>query len=201
MAKGKNVAYVRVSSAEQNEARQVEALKGFGIDKWFSEKRSGKNMDRPQLGAMLDYIREDDTVYVAEFSRLGRSMNDLLNIVNQIEEKGAKFVSVKESFDTKTPAGRLQMHLLAAIAEFERAIILERQKEGIALAKERGVYKGRKPIEVENFDDYYERYLKREISASKLARELNVSRSTIMRMIKKRRDKDDAASEYDTGGN
>ena len=120
MGGGKNIAYVRVSTAEQNETRQKEALKKYDIDKWFIEKASGKDTNRPRLQEMLEYIREDDTVYVEEFSRLGRSTADLLNTVQQIEDVGAKFVSLKENFDTKTPTGKLQMTMMAAIAEFER---------------------------------------------------------------------------------
>ena len=148
MAKGKTLAYVRVSTLEQNEERQREALKGYGIDKWFIEKASGKSMNRPKLQELLDYVREDDIVYVEEFSRLGRSTADLLSIVERIEKNGAKFVSLKENFDTKTPAGKLQMTMLAAISEFERAMILERQREGIELAKRAGKYKGRKKVSV-----------------------------------------------------
>ena len=159
MGKGKNVAYVRVSIVEQNEARQREALKEYDIDRWFIEKASGKDTKRPELQAMLDYIREDDTVYVEEFSRLGRSTADLLSIVQRIEDTGAKFISIKENFDTKTPAGKLQMTMMAAIAEFERAMILERQREGIAIAKREGKYKGRKAISVPNIGDYYDRYM------------------------------------------
>ena len=144
MGKGKNIAYVRVSTIEQNEARQKEALEKYEIDRWFIEKASGKDTNRPQLQEMLMYIREDDTVYVEEFSRLGRSTADLLATVQAIEDAGAKFVSLKENFDTSTPVGRLQMTMMAAIAEFERAMILERQKEGIAIAKGEGKYKGRK---------------------------------------------------------
>ena len=156
VGKGKNVAYVRVSTVEQNEARQREALQTYGIDKWFIEKASGKDTKRPELQAMLEYIREDDTVYVEEFSRLGRSTADLLSIVQQIEEAGAKFISIKENFDTKTPTGKLQMTMMAAIAEFERAMILERQREGIAIAKREGKYKGRKAVSVPNIKEYYD---------------------------------------------
>ena len=151
MGKGKNIAYVRVSTVEQNEARQREALKVFIIDKWFVEKASGKDAKRPVLQEMLEYIREDDTVYVEEFSRLGRSTADLLATVQRIEDSGAKFVSLKENFDTKTPTEKLQMTMMAAIAEFERAMILERQREGIAIAKREGKYKGRKAVYVSNY--------------------------------------------------
>lgn len=184
MGVGKNIAYVRVSTLEQNEARQKEALLPYKIDKWFVEKASGKDIKRPQLQEMLEYIREDDTVYVEEFSRLGRSTADLLEIVNQIENAGAKFLSLKENFDTKTPAGKLQMTMMAAIAEFERAMILERQREGIAIAKRQGKYKGRKRISIDNIGDYYQRYITRQASKVQLAKELKVSRNTLDRLFK-----------------
>lgn len=146
MGKGQKIAYIRVSSADQNEERQKVAMQHLNIDKYFIEKKSGKNMDRPQLQEMLEYIREEDVVYVEEFSRLGRSTEDLLKIVKIIEGKGARFVSIKENLDTTTPTGRLQMTVLAAIAEFEREMILERQREGIAIAKRAGKYRGRKKL-------------------------------------------------------
>ena len=96
MGKGKNIAYIRVSTVEQNEARQKAALQNYNIDRWFIEKASGRDANRPILKEMLDYIREEDVVYVEEFSRLGRSTADLLAIVRKIEDAGAKFVSLKE---------------------------------------------------------------------------------------------------------
>lgn len=184
LGKGKNVAYVRVSIVEQNEARQREALKEYDIDRWFIEKASGKDTKRPELQAMLDYIREDDTVYVEEFSRLGRSTVDLLSIVQRIEDTGAKFISIKENFDTKTPAGKLQMTMMAAIAEFERAMILERQREGIAIAKREGKYKGRKAISVPNIGDYYDRYMSRQETKTSISAELGISRTTLDKLFK-----------------
>lgn len=184
MGKGKNIAYVRVSTIEQNEARQREALQKFNIDKWFIEKASGKDTKRPKLQEMLEYVREDDTVYVEEFSRLGRSTADLLAIVQQIEDLGAKFVSVKENFDTKTPAGKLQMTMMAAIAEFERAMILERQREGIAIAKREGKYKGRKAVSVPNIGAFYDKYMSRKATKSSIAAELGISRTTLDKLFK-----------------
>ena len=178
------VAYVRVSTVEQNDERQREALGKYHIDRWFCEKVSGKSADRPQLQAMLGYIRDGDTVYVSEFSRLGRSTADLLSIVKQIEDKGAKLSSIKENFDTSTPAGRLQMTMLAAIAQFEREMILERQREGIAIAKREGKYKGRKKIAVPGIGEYYKRYMRREASKPQIAKELGLSRNTLNRLFK-----------------
>lgn len=183
MTKGKNIAYVRVSTTDQNEARQNEALNKYNIDKWYVEKITGKDTNRPKLIEMLDFIREDDTVYVEEFSRLGRSTQDLLDIVQHIENKGAKFISIKENFDTKTPAGRLQMTMMAAIAEFERSMILERQREGIAIAKKEGKYRGRKKIKRTDIDIHYDRYMSRKASKTQIANELGISRNTLTRLF------------------
>ena len=130
-------------------------------------------------------MREDDTVYVEEFSRLGRSTADLLATVQRIEASGAKFVSLKENFDTQTPAGKLQMTMMAAIAEFERAMILERQREGIAIAKREGKYKGRKEITIPNIGEYYEKYMSRRGTKVSIAAELGISRTTLDKLFKK----------------
>lgn len=184
MGSGKNIAYIRVSTVGQNEARQREALERYGIDKWFVEKASGKNMNRPKLQEMLDYIREDDTIYVEEFSRLGRSTADLLDTVQRIENAGAKFVSLKENFDTITPTGKLQMTMMAAIAEFERSMILERQREGIAIAKREGKYKGRKAVSVPNIGTYYDKYMRRKGTKVSIAHELGISRTTLDKLFR-----------------
>ena len=184
MGKGKNIAYVRVSTIEQKEARQKEALEKFEIDRWFIEKASGKDTNRPILQEMLAYIRENDTVYVEEFSRLGRSTADLLATVQAIEDAGAKFVSLKENFDTSTPVSQLQMTMMAAIAEFERAMILERQREGIAIAKREGKYKGRKSVSVPNIGEYYQKYMSRRGTKTSIAQELGISRTTLDKLFK-----------------
>ncbi len=181
-----NIAYVRVSTAEQNEARQEEALKKHKIDKWFEEKISGKNTDRPQLQAMLDYVREGDTVYIHDFSRLARSTKDLLAIVELLEEKKVNLVSNKENLDTSTPTGKLMLTMIGAINEFERQNLLERQREGIKIAKEAGKYRGRavKQIDEELFRESYEAYKSRQISKSKMAEQLNISRPTLDKLLK-----------------
>lgn len=183
MANGKRIAYIRVSTIDQNDARQREALKDYDIDKWFVEKASGKDVNRPQLQLMLDYIREDDIVYVSEFSRLGRTTADLLAIVRKIESTGAKFVSLKENFDTTTPAGRLMLTMMAAISEFEREMILERQREGIAIAKREGKYKGRKAVSIPNIGEYYDKYMHRQGTKVSIAKELGISRTTLDKLF------------------
>lgn len=181
-----HIAYVRVSTAEQNEARQIEALKKHNIDKWFTEKVSGKNMNRPQLEAMLDYVREGDTVYIHDFSRLARSTKDLLTIVEKLQNKKVHLVSNKENLDTSTPTGKLMLTMIAAINEFERENLLERQREGIAIAKEQGKFKGGqvKRIDDKTFTEAYERYQRRELTKTQLAAELKISRPTLDKLIK-----------------
>ena len=178
------IGYVRVSTVDQNEARQVEALKKYGIEKWYSEKVSGKNLNRPKLQEMLDFVREGDTIYIHDFSRISRSVKDLLSLIDLIEAKKVHLVSVKENLDTSTPAGRLMLTMIGAINEFERANLLERQAEGIAIAKAKGKYKGRKAIEInEAFIEGYNKYLARKLSKSALAKELGVSRPTLDKLI------------------
>ena len=177
------VAYVRVSTAEQNEARQREALAVRGIDKWFIEKASGKNTDRPEYQKMLDWVREGDTIYIHDLSRIARSTKDLLDLLDMLEKKRVALVSDKENIDTSTPTGKLLVTVVAAINEFERANLLERQREGIAIAKREGKYKGRKAVTVPDLPRHYDRYQRREVSKAALARELGISRPTLDRLF------------------
>ena len=181
-----NVAYIRVSSLDQNEARQVEALKKYNIEKQFIEKVSGKDMNRPQLQAMLEFVREGDIVYIHEFSRLARSTKDLLEIVETLNNKGVQLVSNKENLDTSTPSGKLMLTMIGAIAEFERQQLLERQAEGIAIAKKEGKFKGRqvKAINEELFARKYAEYKLRKINKTQLAAALNISRPTLDKLLK-----------------
>ena len=181
-----NVAYVRVSTVDQNEARQIEALKKYNIEKWFKEKISGKNTNRPQLQAMLDFIREGDTVYIYDFSRLARSTKDLLDIVEQLNSKGVHLISNKENIDSSTPTGKLMLTMIGAIAEFERQNLLERQREGIAIAKREGKYKGGqiKKIDDNLFTTVYEKYKSRQITKKAMAEQLKISRPTLDKLLK-----------------
>lgn len=178
------VAYVRVSTEEQNEARQVEALEKFNIEKWFTEKVSGKDTKRPKLQAMLDFVREGDVVYVMDFSRLSRSVRDLLSIVDLLNEKNVRLVSLKENLDTSTPTGKLMLTVIGAIAEFERQNILERQREGIEIAKREGRYKGRKPMEIENLGEVYQDWKAGKITAVAACKLLEIGRDTFYRRVK-----------------
>lgn len=182
-----NVAYIRVSTREQNEARQLEALQKYDIEKWYTEKVSGKNMtDRPELQNMIDFVRQGDTVYCHDFSRIARSTRDLLDIIEKLNAKGVHLVSNKENIDTSTPNGRLMLTMLSAIYQFERENMLDRQAEGIAIAKRNGAYKGRKPIDIDSevFKAQYDRYVRREINKTELAKVLRVSRPTLDKMIR-----------------
>lgn len=182
------VAYVRVSTVEQNEARQIESLNRHNIDKWYTEKISGKDTNRPKLIEMLDYVREGDTIYIHDFSRLARSTKDLLDIVERLTEKGVHLISLKENIDTSTPTGKMMLTMIGAINEFERQNLLERQREGIAIAKADGKYKGRKEITFtdEEFNQAYTEYQSRAINKKELAEKLNISRPTLNKILKDR---------------
>lgn len=171
--------YVRVSTVEQNESRQMVTMQGYGVEKIFSEKISAKDTNRPKLQELLDFAREGDTIYIHSFSRLARNTTDLLSIVEDLNRRGIRLVSKKEDIDTTTATGKLMLTLIGAIATFERDNLKERQMEGIAIAKAQGVYKGRKPIEVEDFGKYYDMWSRREVNKTQLAKLLHISRPTL----------------------
>jgi len=177
------IAYIRVSTVEQNEQRQIEAMQRYSIEKWFTEKVSAKDTNRPKLQELLEFAREGDIIHIHDFSRLARSTKDLLEIVELLHRKGVTLVSNKENIDTSTPTGKLMLTMIGAINEFERTNLLERQREGIAIAKREGKYKGGKHKEISNFAEQYARYLARELTKSALARELGVSRPTLDKLI------------------
>ena len=180
-----NIAYIRVSTIDQNEARQKEALKPYNIDKWYIDKASGKNIDRPKFKEMMSYIREGDTIYIKDFSRLSRSTSDLLKIIEMLEKQKINLVSLKENLNTSTPTGKLMLTMVAAINEFERANLLERQREGIEIAKKSGKYKGRKAIKKpENWDEIYISYLRKEITAAEAMKKLNLKKDTFYKFAK-----------------
>jgi len=142
------IGYIRVSSLEQKTDRQDAALSELGVERIFAEKISGKNADRPELKKMLDYIREGDTLYIESISRLARSTKDLLAIVSQLQEKKVELISLKEQIDTSTPQGRFVLTIFGALSELERENILQRQKEGIEVAKLKGKRFGRPKCEI-----------------------------------------------------
>lgn len=179
------VGYVQVSTEEQNTARQEIIMEQLGVEKVFIDKMSGKNTDRPQLNAMLDFVREGDAVVVESISRFARSTRDLLNLVNGLKDKQVDFISQKESIDTKTPQGKFMLTVFAAMAELERDQILQRQREGIAAAKAAGKYKGRKPIEVDKdfLKTVHTQWYKNEITTAHAVKLLGLSRNTFYRRM------------------
>jgi DNA invertase Pin-like site-specific DNA recombinase len=181
------VGYIRVSTKEQNTARQDEAFTSLGLDKIYSEKISGKNTKRPQLQAMLSYVREGDTLYIESLSRLGRSTKDLIDIVEQLNEKNVQLVSLKESIDTTTPTGKLMFHIFASLAEFERDTLKQRQLEGIAIAKKEGKFKGRTKINVNEklFIEVYNIWKSGSITAVEAQKRLKLKPNTFYRRIQK----------------
>lgn len=180
------VSYIRVSSIDQNETRQIEAMKDKGIEKYFIEKISGKNMNRPKLQEMLDYVREGDEIFIHDFSRLARSTKDLLEIVEILNKKGVILKSNKENLDTSTPTGKLMLTMIGAINEFERQNLLERQREGIEIAKKQGKFKGGqvKKIEEKEFEKALNKYKTREINKTEMAEILKISRPTLNKLLK-----------------
>lgn len=179
------IGYVRISTVEQNESRQLETMKLYGVEKIFSEKISAKNTQRPKLNELLDFAREGDTIYIHDFSRLARNTKDLLNIVENLNNKGIHLVSSKENIDTSTATGKLLLTVIAAISQFERENLRERQLEGIKIAKSKGLYKGRKPVKIDNFEHHYKRWRNNEISKTALAHELGISRQTLYSIFQK----------------
>ena len=175
------VGYRRVSSASQSLDRQELE----GCDKVFEEKITGAKRDRPELNRMLDYIREGDEVLVHSIDRLARDLRDLQSIIEQINDKDATITFLKEKLTFKPsaqadPFAKLQLHLMGAFAEFERSIIRERQREGIARAKERGVYAGRKTsIDVDKVKSLHAS----GVGASEIARQLGIGRASVYRLI------------------
>lgn len=179
-----NIAYIRVSTLEQNEARQIENLKKYNCEKTFTEKASAKDTNRPQLQAMIEFARQGDTIYINDFSRIARSTKDLLDIVERLEAKGIFLVSTKENIDTNTPTGKLMLTMIGAINEFERTNLLERQREGIAIAVKEGKYKGRKEVQIDDFAAHYAQYKNREYTKAQLAVKLDISRPTLDKLIR-----------------
>lgn len=180
------IGYVRCSTEEQNEARQLRMMKEQQADKVFVDKASGKNTDRPEFHKMMDYVRSGDTVIVESISRIARSTRDLLRIVDELTKKDVEFVSLKESIDTTTPQGKFMLTVFGAMAELERENILQRQKEGIAIAKEQGKYTGRQRIavDVEQMREVCARWRAGELTAVAAMAEMGMKPNTFYRRVK-----------------
>lgn len=187
----KKIGYVRVSSVDQNAERQLEGLE---LDKMFLDKASGKNTDRPQLEAMIDYVRNGDVVFVHSMDRLARNLDDLRRVVFKLTDKDVKIQFVKENFSftgEDSAMSKLLLSMMGAFAEFERSIIKERQLEGIAIAKKKGVYSGRKPSLNEDKLEELNRLLDEGEKKSEIARKLKISRETLYRYLRSRESKND----------
>lgn len=172
------VGYVRISTKEQNTARQDLLMRELEVERVFTDKVSGKNQERPELQKMMDFVREGDSLTVESISRFARNTRDLLDLTATLEEKKVQFVSKKENIDTNTPAGKFMLAVFGALAELERESILERQAEGIAIAKAEGRMKGRPRKAVDRFESAYLDVREGRTSAAEAARQLNISRST-----------------------
>lgn len=189
---GKRIGYVRVSSVDQNDARQLD---GVELHKIFTDKASGKNTDRPQLQAMLEFLREGDHLYVHSMDRLSRSLRDLQSVVEQLNSRGICVTFVKEGLRFEPPTtgtdahqtaySKLMLQLLGAVSEFERALILERQREGIAIAKAKNVYKGRKNALDKAEIARLKKMAEEGLSKVEIAETLGISRASVYVYLKK----------------
>ena len=178
------IGYIRVSTQEQNTIRQEVLMEALGVDEVYIDRMSGKNTNRPELQKMMEYVRKGDTVIVESISRFARNTRDLLELVEKLTAKGVEFVSRKEAIDTTTPTGKFMLTVFGAVAELEREYILQRQREGIAIAKEQGKYAGRKPIRTPEFEQVTAKWRSGAITAAEAMRTLHVSKSTFYRRIK-----------------
>ncbi|RMC97784.1 recombinase family protein [Clostridium autoethanogenum] len=182
------VGYVRISSKEQNTARQDELMKNLGVEKVFTDKMSGKNTDRPELTKMMEFVRQGDTLIVESISRFARNTKDLLELIEQLEEKQVQFVSQKEALDTNTPTGKFMLTIFGAVAELERQYIKERQREGIDIAMAEGRFNGRPKKKLDIFDEVYTEWKNNKITATKASKQLSIARSTFYRRVKEYED-------------
>ena len=180
------VGYVRVSTVEQSEERQIiELREKAGVEKFFVDKVSAKSAQRPKFDEMMNFLREGDELIVSEFSRLARSTTDLLNIVESLTKKDVKVRSLKEQLDTSSPQGKFMLTIFGAIAEFERELLLQRQREGIKLAKAAGKYKGRNAKKCpKDFSFYEQGYYDRVYTVTYIAKHYKVSRPTVYKWLK-----------------
>jgi DNA invertase Pin-like site-specific DNA recombinase len=181
------IGYVRVSTNEQNTIRQEELLRELNVEKMYIDKASGKSKERPELERMMDFVREGDVVIVESISRFARNARDLLELIGQLSAKDVCFVSKKEAIDTQTHTGKFMLTVFAAVAELERENILQRQYEGIAIAKAQGKYKGRKAGEYPGFEKLLEKVRCGEATAAAAMKTLGMSKTTWYRKIRESR--------------
>lgn len=181
------IGYVRVSTQEQNTIRQEVLMKELGVEQLYIDKASGKSKDRPALKKMIHYVRQGDVVIVESISRFARNTKDLLELMEQLSEKQVAFISKKEAIDTTTPSGKFMLTIFGAVAELERDYILQRQREGIEIAKQQGKYHGRKPIQVDPviFQKVCSRWKMGEITATAAMKQIGLKPSTFYRMTQR----------------
>ncbi|MEZ4991919.1 MAG: recombinase family protein [Saprospiraceae bacterium] len=181
------IGYARVSTKEQNLSLQLDALKKEGCRRIFQEKVSGTKADRPELRKMFDQLREDDIIIIWKLDRLGRSLRDLVNLVKEIQDKDAGLKSLNDSIDTTTPHGKLTFHIFASLAEFERDIISERTKAGLASARARGRKGGRpKGLSKKAYDRAIvveTLYKQGDMSISQICKHVGIARSTVYKYL------------------
>ncbi|WP_326768881.1 recombinase family protein [Streptomyces sp. NBC_01591] len=183
-ASGVLLGYARVSTKGQNLDRQIALLEGAGCARIFTDKKSGKNAERPELWNALDYARPGDTIVVPSLDRLGRSIQDLIAIVAGLRKRGIGFQSLHESLDTTTPGGRLVFHVFAALAEFIRELIVQGTHEGLAAARARGERIGRPPAMSEEQILHARSMLANpEASVTSIAKLLGISRTTLYKYV------------------
>ena len=179
------VGYARVSTDDQSTAAQLPELKKAGCKKIYQESVSGRTMDRPELERCLNHLEEGDTLVVWRLDRLGRSLRDLLEIVNRLEKQVVGFISIKEKFDTGTAAGRLIFHFFASLAQFERELIRERTMSGLSVARARGRVGGRKPkLSPQQIRSVKTLWASHEHTRHVIAEQFGVHVSTIDRIIR-----------------
>jgi len=179
-----DVGYVRVSKREQNPDLQRRELEAAGCEKIFEEKISSREQTRPQLEAAMDYCREGDVLVVWKLDRLGRSIKELIELVNELKDRGVGFRSLRESLDTTTPGGKLVFHVFAAMAEFERDVIRERTMAGLEAARARGRKGGRKPVMDERKISLASKLMRdRNTPISDVCEAVGVSRATLYRYL------------------
>lgn len=177
-------AYIRVSTIEQNEARQLVAMEQYDIpeENYFIEKVSGKNTEREELQRLLSTVQAGDIIHIHDFSRLSRSTGDLLTLVENLNARGVHLISNKENLDTSTPTGKLMLTVIGAINEFERTNMLERQREGMVIAKAKGSFK-KKSVDMELFASLKEKLDAGLINKATMAKRLNISRPTLYALL------------------
>lgn len=182
------VGYARVSSVDQNLDRQLVQLQAENVEKLFIDKISGKNLDRPGFSAMMEYVREGDVLVICSMDRLARSLMDLLNVTRQLQNKGVTIKFLKERIELSASGetsaiSKLLLAMMGAVAEFERSLIRERQQQGIALAKARGIYLGRKPVDSKRLDEARRR-IASGIPKTQVAKDLKIGRTTLYKYLK-----------------